>query len=169
MHNTFAYQLPDFSMNNFNKFFGLTALIMGSFVSLLLLIVVIFYLLKLFAVVAVNIPGTKTVYELVVLLVPYIIYFASYYYLHKKIALANTTLAKSLGWLFLGLGVSIATICLLLDAATFLQFKNRATDLLNNQHHYAFIAQVVIIFFTALSIASGDAKEKDWMERKSSH
>jgi hypothetical protein len=164
-NDTFAIQLPLFHMNDFNKFFGLTALIMGSFVSLLLLIVAIFYVLKLFAIVAINIPGTRTAFELVILLVPYLIYYASYYYLHKKIALAKTRLAQNLGWFFLATGVLVATACLALDAAAYVGQKNALIDALTSYHHYAFIAQVLFIFFTALSIASGDVKEKDWMER----
>ena len=31
---------------------------------------------------------------------------------------------------------------------------------------YAWIIQIVMLFFTALVIASGDVKEKDWMDKK---
>lgn len=30
---------------------------------------------------------------------------------------------------------------------------------------YGWIAQIVILFFTALIIATGDAKERDWMQK----
>ncbi len=155
-------------MNNFNKYFSLLALIIGSFLSFLLLLVLFFYVMKLFSIAFFSIPGSTNIFEMVIILVPYILYYAAYYYLSKKIALAKTSIAKVLGSVFLIIGTTIATITLVLAFMLFFKMNYPWLKILESNSHYAFIVQIIIIFFAAGTIASGDAKEKDWMERKNS-
>ena len=155
-------------MNNFNKYFSLLALIIGSFLSFLLLLVLFFYVMKLFSIAFFSIPGSTNIFEIVIILVPYILYYAAYYYLSKKIALAKTSVAKVLGSVFLIIGTTIATITLVLAFMVFFKINYPWLKILESNSHYAFIVQIIIIFFAAGSIASGDAKEKDWKERKNS-
>ncbi len=154
-------------MNNFNKYLSLMALIIGSFLSFLLLLVLFFYVMKLFSIVFFSIPGSTNIFETVIILVPYILYYAAYYYLAKKITLAKTSTAKILGSVFVIIGTTIATVTLTLAFMVFFKLHYPWLKILESNSHYAFIVQIIIIFFAAGTIASGDAKEKDWMERGS--
>jgi hypothetical protein len=151
--------------NNVNKYFALMALLLGSFVSLILFLVLFFYLLKLFSITFFNIPGTENVFHVVIILVPYIVYYASYYYLQKKIAKASTKASKSFGWFFLITGIIICTTTLVMAFMVFFKINNPWIRVFDANSHYAFIAQIVFLFATSMAIASGDEKEKDWMER----
>ena len=153
-------------MNNTNKYFSLLLLLLGGFVSLILIIVLVFYLLKLFSVVMFNIPAFDNVFQVLILLVPYILYYAAYYYLHKKIAKAETVLSKSMGWGFLFFGSLVCTATLVLTLMVFFKMKYPWLRVFELNTHYAFIAQIIFLFATALAIASGDKKENDWMSRE---
>lgn len=155
-------------MNNFNKYFSLVALLIAGFLSFLLLLILIFYVLKLFSITFLNIPGSENIFNVVIILVPYILYYAAYYYLHKKISLAKTTLAKKLGWAFLLVGTALCTFTLILSFMLFFKLNFQWLRTFESNSQYAFIVQIFFIFFTAGSIATGDAKEKDWMERENS-
>lgn len=85
----------------------------------------------------------------------------------KKIALAKTSIAKVMGSVFLIIGTTIATVTLTLAFMVFFKLHYPWLKILESNSHYAFIVQIIIIFFAAGTIASGDAREKDWMERGS--
>ena len=155
-------------MNNFNKYFSLLALIIGGFLSILLFLVLFFYVMKLFSIAFFSIPGSANMFEIVIILVPYILYYAAYYYLSKKIALAKTSIAKVMGSVFLILGTTIATFTLVLAFMVFFKMNYPWVKIMESNSHYAFIVQIIIIFFTAGAIASGGVTEEDWMERKNS-
>lgn len=148
-----------------NKYFGLMALLLGGFLSVILILVLFFYLLKLISVTVFAIPGTENIFHVIIVLVPYILYYASYYYLQKKIAKVTTNTAKALGWFFLIAGMLVCTFTLVLAFMVFLKLNYPFLRTFEANSHYAFIAQVVFLFATSMVIATGDAKEKDWMER----
>ena len=152
-------------MNNFNKYFGLMALIIGGFISFVLLVIGLFYLLKLFSVTMFAIPGTQKVYHFFIVVIPYTIFFFGYHYMHKKIQLSVNKYARFFAVLFLVLGSLICFGCLVLAVLDYFSLKNQWVRLYNQNSQYGFISQVVMLFFTALILASGDPKEKDWMER----
>lgn len=151
--------------NNVNKYFALMALIFGGFLSVILIIVLFFYILKLLSITFFNIPGTENVFHVVIITVPYIVYYAAYYYLQKKIAKAKTAVAKSFGWFFLIIGMLTCTTTLVLAFMLFLKVNMPIVKTFDANSHYAFITQIIVLFATSMAIASGDEKEKDWMER----
>jgi len=153
--------------NNENKYFALMALLMGGFLSLILFLVLFFYLLKLLSLTVFNIPGTENVFHVVIILVPYIVYYASYYYLQKKIEKATTKVSKSFGWFFLIAGILVCTTTLVMAFMVFFKINYPWLRVFDANSHYAFIAQIVFIFATSMVIASGDKKEEDWMDRAS--
>lgn len=143
------------------------ALLFGGFIGFLGLIVVIFYLLKLSSITLFNIPGFDSFFQFTIIIIPYIIFFSGYYYLHKKIPLSKSKIAAVIGRIFLVIGSLLCMGTLILS--TLKLFGLHKSFLLTFDEHsqYAWITQIVILFFTALIIASGDAKEKDWMQKKS--
>ena len=153
-------------MRNYNKYIGLMALLMGGFVATILVIVLIFYVLKLFSIAFFNIPGSENIFHILIILVPYLLYYAAYFYLQKKIAKATTILAKTLGWIFLTIGIISCTITLCMSFMFFLKLPYQWLKTFDMNSHYAFITQIVLLFATSMVIASGDKKEKDWLERE---
>jgi hypothetical protein len=154
-------------MNNFNKYFKLMALLFGGLVGFLGFIIVIFYLLKLCSITLFNIPGFDNFFELIIIIIPYIIFFLGYYYLHNKIPLSKSKIAARLGRVFLVIGSLLCTVTLLLSTLKLFGMHKGFLLTFDQYSQYAWIAQIVILFFTALIIASGDAKEKDWMQKNS--
>ena len=152
-------------MNNFNKYFGLMALIIGGFVGFVIIVTILFFILRLFSATLINIPGTEKAYHFFIVIIPYIIFFSGYYYLHKKIALSTKKTSRVLGAVFLVAGSVICFITLVLSLLVFLKVKGEWLRDYDDQSHYSFVIQILLLFATALIIASGDAKEKDWMER----
>ena len=70
-----------------------------------------------------------------------------------------------MGAVFLVAGSVICFITLVLSLLVFLKVKGEWLRDYDDQSHYSFVIQILLLFATALIIASGDAKEKDWMER----
>jgi hypothetical protein len=63
------------------------------------------------------------------------------------------------------MGCATGLVTLFLSTAIFLHIKSDALRVFEDNGQYALIAQIVIIFITAATLASGDENEKDWKER----
>jgi ABC-type multidrug transport system permease subunit len=153
-------------MNNFNKYFKLMALLFGGFIGFIGLITGIFYLLKLFSVTLFYIPGFDHFFSFIMIIIPYVIFFCGYYYLHKKIPLSKSKTAAVAARVVMILGSLLCAVTMVLS--TLKLFGVHKTFLLtfDEKSQYGWMIQIVILFFTALIVASGDAKEKDWMHKK---
>lgn len=68
--------------------------------------------------------------------------------------------------MFLIAGSSLCLATLILSTLKLLGIQKTFVLLYQDNSQYGWIAQIVILFFSALIIASGDAKEKDWMDKK---
>ena len=152
-------------MNSYNKYINLLALIMASFLTIILIIAGLFYVLKLFSFTVMQIPGINNFYTVLILLVPYIVYYCCYLYLLKKISRTKSVMAKTVAMVFLLAGIIVATTTLVLAFMVFFKINAGWLRLYQTNSHYAFIAQILFLFATSFAIASGDAKEIDWRER----
>jgi hypothetical protein len=152
-------------MDNYNKFFGLFALIIGGFLGFVLVVVGIFYLLKVCSIVMFNIPGFDVLYQVIIVVIPYIIYYCAYYYLIKKINKSTSLVSRGIARLLIATGLIIATTTLVLAIMDHLKVNKEWLRVLASNSHYAFIIQIILLFAIAAVLASGDAKEKDWMEK----
>jgi hypothetical protein len=152
-------------MNGFNKYFGLMALLFGAFAGFVLLVVGLFYLLKLFSITLFYIPGFQNVFQFLIVIIPYVVFFSGYYYMHTKIAGAKTKTARLTGRILMIFGSLVCMASMVMAILVLINIKNQWVALFNTNSHYAFIAQIVLLFATAAMIATGDAKEKNWMER----
>lgn len=152
-------------MNNTDKHLKLILFLLGGFISFIVSMVVIFYLLKLCSVTLFYIPGFDKLYQFVVTIVPYVIFFMGYYYMHKKILLSKSKGAAIAARTLFFIG-SILCLCTMI-LSTLALFGVQKGFLLTYQDNsqYGWILQVVILFFTALIIASGDGKEEGWMHK----
>ena len=152
-------------MDNFQKYSRLMVLIVGSFLGFILLIGVLIFILRLFSITVFHIPGFDLFFQYVIITIPYILFFAAYYYLYHKIRLSKSKVSRVIALLLIVVGCLICLFTLSLSTAVFLHVKNDWLRLYENNGQYALIIQIVIIFLTAGVLASGDEKEKDWMER----
>jgi hypothetical protein len=153
-------------MDNFQKYSRLMLLIIGSFIGLILLIALFFFVFRLFSITVFYIPGFDLFFQYTITAIPYLLFFAAYYYLYNKIKLSKSKVAKIIARLLLLMGCIIGLFTLFLSTAIFFHVKNDALRLFEDNGHYALIAQIIIIFITAATLASGDEKEKDWKERR---
>ena len=135
-------------------------LLFGSVAGFLLLIIGIFYLLKLFSVTLFHIPGFESFYRLIITVIPYVIFFAGYYYLQSKIGAAQKKGAQIAGKILLITGSLVCFASMIMAV-----LDSPLLDLFNDNTHYSLIVQILFLFFAAAAIATGDAKEKNWIEK----
>ena len=140
-------------------------LLFGSVAGFLLLIVGIFYLLKLFSVTLFHIPGFESFYRLIITVIPYVIFFAGYYYLQSKIGAAQKKGAQIAGKILLITGSLVCFASMIMAILELLKLNSPLLDLFNDNTHYSLIVQILFLFFAAAAIATGDAKEKNWIEK----
>lgn len=151
----------------FNKFFGLLILLLGTLVAIPLAIALLFYILKLFSVTIFNLPGTEILYRHIITLVPYLIYFTAYYFINRKIKSTPALGARVASRFFLILGVLTATTGMVFSLFDLYQYPHVWILFFHNHSYLVLITQILLLFLTTMSLASGDAKEKDWMQRQS--
>jgi hypothetical protein len=152
-------------MNGFNKYFKLMALLFGGFIGFLLLLVAIFYLLKLCSITLFYIPGFDSFFTFIIIVIPYLIFFSGYYYLHKKMPLSKSKTSAAIARIFLVTGSLLCVCTMILSSLKLFGVQKSFLLTYEDNSQYTWIIQIVILFFTALILATGDAKEKDWMYR----
>lgn len=152
--------------NTTNKYFALMGLLMASVLGFAAIVAIIFFVLKFFAIAAFNIPGSGYVFEFFITAIPYFILFAAYYLVHKKISSSKTNASSVLSRIVLTAG---SLICIMqLVFALFIFFKVR-TPWLNTYSEYnkaGFALHLIVILIAAGILATGDPKEKSWLERQ---
>ena len=152
-------------MNKTDKYFKLMTLLLGGFIGFITLGVVIFFLLKLCSITLFHLPGFDHFFQFVVIVIPYLIFFSGYYYLHKQIPLSKNKTSALIARILLVIGSLLCAATMILATLTLFGVQKRFLLTYQDNSQYGWILQVVILFFTALIIASGDAKEKDWMQK----
>lgn len=156
-------------MNNFNKYFKLMALILGGFIGFVGLIILVFYLLKLSSITLFYIPGFDHFFSFIMTIIPYVIFFSGYYYLHKKIPLSKSKTAAVAARILMIFGSLLCGVTMVLSTLKLFGVQKAFLLTFDQNSQYGWMIQIVLLFFTALIVASGDAKEKDWMHKNSAN
>ena len=152
-------------MDSFQKYSRLLFLILGSFFGFLILFFILFFTLRLLSITFFHIPGFDLLYQYIIIIIPYVIFTAAYYYLFKKIKHSQTRLPRVIASILIITGCIISIFTLTVSTIIFLHVKNDWLKIFEENGHYALIIQLVILFATAGVLASGDAKEQDWMTK----
>jgi hypothetical protein len=152
-------------MDNFQKYSRLMLLLVGGFFGFILFIALLIFVLRLLSITMIHIPGFDLLYQYVIIIIPYAIFFAAYYYLYNKIRFSKSKISRSIAKLLLAMGCIICITSLILSTVLFLHVKSSWLKTYEEYSHYSLIVQIAILFISAGVLASGDAKEKDWMER----
>ncbi len=140
-------------------------LIAGSFFGFIIFIALLIFIFRLFSITMFHIPGFDLFFQYVIIIIPYALFFAAYFYLHKKINLSKSKTSRIIARLLVVAGCMICLFTLTISTTIFLKVKNDWLRLFEDNAHYALIIQLIILFLAAAVLAGGDAKEKDWMER----
>lgn len=140
-------------------------LIAGSLLGFVLFIALLIFLFRLFSITVFHIPGFDLFFQYVIIIIPYLIFFAAYFYLYKKAILSKSTLSRFIARVLLSAGMLLYLFTFVLSNLAFLSIKNEWLVVYDENSQYAWIVQLVILLIIAAIIAGGDAKEKDWMDR----
>ena len=151
--------------DNSNRYFYLMALLMGSFIGVLAIIALVFFILKLCAVTLFHIPGSGYVFEVFITIVPYLIIFTAYYIVHREIVAAKSSASAAAARVILTVGSLICVAGMIFTLMLF--FKVRAEWLLTYEDYsrYTFAGHFILVLITAGVLATGDEKQKSWLER----
>jgi hypothetical protein len=140
-------------------------LLMGGFLGFIILLAVVFLLLRLFSATISRIPGFERFFEFIVIMVPYLVFFAGYYYLYRMIPLSENKGSRVIATLIMVGGFIAFLFTLSIALLILLRVNNSFVQRFTDSTHYGLIVQVVVLLVAAGVIATGDAKEKDWKER----
>jgi len=152
-------------MNDNQKYIGLFALILALLAGILLCGAAVFYLLKVFSIAVFSIPGSDFLYQYIVTLTPFLIYFAAYYFLNKQIILSEKTGSIITARFFHIVGMISATGFLVLALLNLSGVKHEWIRLYERYSFLTLISQILLLFATTLSLATADKKEVDWMQK----
>lgn len=152
--------------NNTNKYFALMGLLMASVLGFAAIIAIIFFVLKLFAVATVNIPGSGYVFEFFITAIPYFILFSAYYLVHKKISSSKTNTSSVLARILLTAGSLICVTQLVFALLIFFKVHTHWLVAYSEYDKAGFALHLILILIAAGILATGDPKEKHWLERK---
>ncbi|MEI9934769.1 MAG: hypothetical protein WDM71_07950 [Ferruginibacter sp.] len=152
-------------MNNSNKYLSILLIALGSFIGFVVVIVVIFFLLKLASVVLFNIPGFESVYKYFITIIPYLLFLAAYFYLRSRIVLCKNKISRTIAMVFLIAAILVCFISFALINLKFFGLKKEWLNSFDDNSHYFLILQLILTFFATGALATGDPKEKDWMEK----
>ncbi len=152
--------------DNFHKYFVLVWLLMASVFGFAALIAIIFFVLKLFAVSVSFIPGSGYVFEFFMASIPYFVLFAAYYLVHKTISASKTNASSIIARVILTIGSLICVAQLIIAVMWFFNVRHNWMIEYNSYNKAGFALHLILVLIAAGILATGDAKEKNWLERK---
>lgn len=141
-------------------------LLLASVFGIVALITIIFYVLKLFAVSVSFIPGSASAFEIFITTIPYFILFAAYYLVHNKISTGKIKLASITSRILLTIGSLVCIVQLVIAVLSYLNIKTEWFDTYQSYNKAWFALHLILILIAAGILATGDPKEKSWMERR---
>lgn len=153
-------------MDTFDKYFRLTWLLLAGFIGIIGTIVLIFFILKLCSVSLSHLPGFDFLFRFFITIIPYLFFLGGYNYMRTKLAgcpKKGTVLAARI---IMVLGVLFCLITIGLKLAFLWGVRKNWLLEFDHQAHYGLIIQIFLLFLTAMVLATGDPKEKNWWEKE---
>lgn len=143
-------------------------LLAGTVVASILGLVLLIFILRLFSSSLGHVPGINGFYEYTILIIPYLIFYTTYYYLYRDIKKSNNRAAKLSASIVLLIGLMVCSVGLILSTMVFAGVKIHWLMVFKENAGYALVLQLVLLLIIAGLMAAGSTKEKDWMQRRSS-
>ncbi len=141
-------------------------MLLGGFLGIIAVLVGIYYLLKYSSIALVNTPGFDAIFKFCITIIPYLVFFWGYRYMHEKTMLTQNKIASVIAKILSVIGSLFCAAAMVLSSLRLFGLQKSFLLTFEDNSQYAWILQVLILFVIAMTLASGDAKEKDWMERE---
>lgn len=152
-------------MDNNGKYLGLLLLIMGVVFGALVVFGLVFFILKIISVSLFDNRISENIFHYLVTIIPYLIFFGAYYYLYQKIKQAKKIFLKTIAFLLIIIGCLICLSSLVLFTMIAFEIEKDWLGAFDEHSGYTLVAQLVIVFLAAMTLAFGDPKEKDWIQK----
>jgi hypothetical protein len=140
-------------------------IMLATFLGVIMAVLLVIFILRSISMVAINIPGFTELYGYIMLIIPYGIFFTTYYFLFGKLALTAGKTSKVLGTIFFTLGFLACVASLIIASINFIKTINHIELSFEELSHYFLVIQLGFIFIITMTLGFGDAKEEDWMDR----
>ena len=140
-------------------------MLLGSFLGIIAVLIGIFYALKFSSIALLHTPGFDAIFKFIVTIIPYLMFFWGYRYMHHKILLTPSKAASLTAKILSVIGSLFCAAAMVLSSLRLFGVQKSFLLTFEDNSQYAWILQILILFVIAMTLASGDAKEKDWMER----
>ena len=154
-------------MSKTDKYIKLMTLLISGFLGFVALLITLFFVLKLCSITLFHLPGFDRLFQFIVSIFPYLIFYVGYYYLYNQIRLSKNKIGVVIGIIVLTIGSLLCAATMVLATLTLFGVQKSFLLTYRDNSQYGWIIQVVLLFFMALFIASGDPKEQDWMDKNS--
>jgi hypothetical protein len=154
------------SMDNSSKYLAILMLILGCFIGGMVLLVIIFFIFKFTSAALINLPGFSGFYRYVVSIVPYLVFLAAYNYIRRKIVTTPPKPSRTISILFLLAGLLVCAASFTLVNLMFFGLEKEWLLSFDDNSQYFLILQLFLVFLSAGSLAIGDPKEEDWLEKR---
>lgn len=141
-------------------------LLLAGVFGIIALVAIVFFVLKFFAVSVSFIPGSAYVFEIFITTIPYFILFAAYYLVHKKISSGKIKLSSVTSRVLLTVGSLVCIVQLVIAVLSYFNIKTDWFDTYQSYNKAWFALHLILILIAAGILASGDPKEKSWLERR---
>jgi glucan phosphoethanolaminetransferase (alkaline phosphatase superfamily) len=152
-------------MNDLNKYLSVAFLAMASFLAIILVFVLIFFIMKLMAVTVFAIPGFNMFFRYIITVIPYLIFFGGYYFLFTQIEKTGNSFLQKLSITFMLSGVLSCFLTMVVLSLIFFGLKRSLLYEISDNTGIILVAQLVILVICSIFLAIGEPKEVDWMER----
>jgi predicted transporter len=140
-------------------------IMLATFLGVIIAILLVVFILRCISMVVINIPGFTDFYGYIMLIIPYGIFFTTYYFLRSKLALTIGKTSKILGTIFFTLGFLACIASLIIASVNFIKTINHIELSFEEISHYFLVIQLGFIFIITMTLGLGDAKEEDWLDK----
>jgi hypothetical protein len=140
-------------------------IMLATFLGVIMAVLLVIFILRSISMVAINIPGFTELYGYIMLIIPYGIFFTTYYFLFGKLTLAASKTSKVLGTIFFTLGFLACITSLIIASINFIKTINHIELTCEEISHYFLVIQLGFIFIITMILGFGDAKEEDWLDK----
>ena len=152
-------------MDNFSKYLGIILLIMGVFFGGLIAIGLVILIFKLISVSLFDNRVSENIFHYIVKIIPDLIFFGAYYYLYRKIKQSKKIVPGIIASLLVIFGCLICVAVLICFTMIAFNVEQNWLETFDENSGYTLVMQLVIVFFSAMILAFGDPKEKDWLQK----
>jgi uncharacterized membrane protein YidH (DUF202 family) len=154
------------TMDNSNKYLGLLMILLACFIGGIAILVIVFFIFKFTSAALNHLPVFEFLYRYIITISPYLIFLAAYNYIRQKIVTSQHKTSRTIAVLFLLSGILICFASFTLVNLKFFGLQREWLIFFDDNSQYFLILQLFMVFLSAGSLALGDPKEEDWLDKR---